>query len=165
MWLEQMNTPDEVMATDACLTGIGGISGKQYFHKELPEGILNMDGVHIAHFEMLGVWIALQLWAWEWRGTRFRIYCNNESVVTILNMGKAWDQMLQKLLREIAYVLAVNNVEIHAVHLSSEENRVSDLLSRYHTHQKYKDEFNRLKKPDWCNVQITNNMLNFINPW
>ena len=50
-----MNTPDEVIATDACLTGIGGISGKQYFHKELLEKILKIPELHITHFEMKGM--------------------------------------------------------------------------------------------------------------
>ena len=76
MWLEQRLKPDAVLATDACLTGIGRMSGKNYFHQQIPQDILDTPGVHITHFEMMAVMVALKLWAPTLHWIRFKIYCD-----------------------------------------------------------------------------------------
>ena len=52
MWLEQLLTPDAVLATDVCLTGIGGMCKDQYFHEQLPHDITEREDLHIAHFKL-----------------------------------------------------------------------------------------------------------------
>ena len=59
MWLEQMLTHDQVLATDTCLTSIGGNSSKQYFHEKIPLFILDIPDIQIAHLESIAVMIAL----------------------------------------------------------------------------------------------------------
>ena len=59
MWLEQILTPDAVFTTDACLTGIGGMCGEQYFHKEVPDFILEIFGLLVAHLELIAVVVEL----------------------------------------------------------------------------------------------------------
>ena len=136
MWLEQRLKPDTVIATDACLTGIGGQAGKEYFHQEIPNLILEIPGVHITHLEMITVMVALKLLAPKLHGIRLRIYCNNQSVVSILNHGKSKDLKLQELLREVTYIQACYNFEMQAEYIASDQNCIPDILSRYHLHKK-----------------------------
>ena len=80
MWLEQLLNPNQVFAMDACLTGISGLGGKEYFHAEIPQFILDIEGVQIAHLELLAVLVGLKLWAPKLTGTRFKILCDNSAV-------------------------------------------------------------------------------------
>ena len=80
MWMEQMLEPDAILATDACLTGIGGQCGRLYFHEEIPVQITEMEDTHIAHYELnLNPLLS---------GLRFKILCDNQVVSTVLNTAE-----------------------------------------------------------------------------
>ena len=130
MWLEQMLTPDQVLATDACLRGIGGICGKHYFHEELPSEIADDPNLNVAHFEMIAVIIALKSWPHKLRGIWFRILCDNQSMVSVLNTGRARDFKLQQLLREVMWVQALHSFEMQVEYITTKQNRTADILSR-----------------------------------
>ena len=58
-------------------------------------------------------------------------------MVQVLNSGKTRDALLGKLLRNIWLVSATNEFELRAVHLPGVENRVADLLSRWHLNPEF----------------------------
>ena len=128
IWLQEVPQPDQVMATDANLTGFGGISGQQYFKGRFPP---NLKGKNIAILELWAVFIGLQLWKEEFRGRYFWIKVDNEAVAIILNTGASRDPELQSLLREIAYLAASHQFVIKAKHILGITNRVPDWLSRW----------------------------------
>ena len=78
--------------------------GKFYFHEQIPQSITDIDGIQIAHFEMIAVKVALKLWATQIHGIRFKICCDNQAVVSILNTGISKDHKLQQLLREVVFL-------------------------------------------------------------
>ena len=66
MWPQCMLIPDEVMGSDACLSGIGGVlTGKEYFYFRLPEA---WKGRNIAYLEMWGIVLCLRVWGEKMKG-------------------------------------------------------------------------------------------------
>ena len=80
LWRTFFNSysPQTVFTTDACVTGIGGICDMKYFHKKIPQFILQIKGIHIAHLELIAVMVGLKLWAPKLQG-RFQILCDKPS--------------------------------------------------------------------------------------
>ena len=165
MWLEQMMVPDVVLATDACLTGIVGQCGTRYYHSKIPQEILQWPEASIAHFEMVAVMTALKLWSQKLHGIRFKILCDNQAVVSILNTGKSRDVRLQQLQREIVFLQAQFNFELRSEYITTKQNRIPDLLSRYHLEYKYRSLFGKEKQPDAVEDKVTTTMFNITNSW
>ena len=135
--------PDAEFATDACLTGCGGVNAFFYFGRPFPSSILSAN-LHISALELLTVLIAVRLWCKYYTGLRIKIHCDNSASVTVLNSGKTKDPFMLKCVREIAFLCANSNLEIKAVHIPGVDNRLPDLLSRAHTKAKYAIEFDQL---------------------
>ena len=76
---------------DACLTGLGGVCGKEVYQASISE---NFKSENIAILEMLNILIALCLWAVKWKDQFVYTWCDNEAVVTVLNPGRTKDGTL-----------------------------------------------------------------------
>ena len=125
-WLK----PDSVFATDACLTGGGGWVQGEYFKVQFPSFIVEQSW-HINSLELLVLLVALKLWSYRLRGLKVRVYCDNESTVSVLNSGRCRDTVMLSLLREVVFVCAESSCMVRAVHVSGVNNRLADSLSRY----------------------------------
>ena len=136
IWAE----PDVSFSTDSCLRGCGGICGAEYFHASYPQVIVDQD-LPIHALEMLAVLVAVRFWGKTCAGGKIQIYCDNESVVQVLNSSKTKDKFMGSCLREIWLEVSKCGFELRAVHLSGEENRVADWLSRWDIHPCYPDKF------------------------
>ena len=68
--------------------------------------------------------------------------------------GSAKDKLLQDLLRDFTYICATQEIEMKVVHPMGKNNRIPDLLSRYHLHDRYKQAFNNLKEKEWEEVEM-----------
>ena len=134
------NEPDVSMATDSCLTGCGGICNNEYFHTQFPPTILEQS-LPIHKLEFLAVLVGARIWGHHFKGQKIRIYCDNQSVVDVINSSKTKDPFMATCLRELWLVVSKNQFELRAVHLPGEENRVADWLSRWHLGSKYRDAF------------------------
>ena len=78
--------------------------------------------------------------------TENSIFCDNESVCYCLNTGKSQYGILQSYLREVAFLAAIHEFQIRAVHFSSGSNRIADTLSRWKIDQCHRDQFFELTK-------------------
>ena len=132
--------PDVTFSTDSCLTGCGGICGREYFHYSYPQEIQKQE-LPIHALEMLAVLIAVRFWGKYCVGGRIQLFCDNDSVVQVLNSSKTKDAFLGSCLREIWLEVSKCHFEMRAVHLPGVENRVADWLSRWDIHPKYPDNF------------------------
>ena len=131
------SAPDEVFATDACLSGCGGLSSTEYFHSPFPSFVSSICSA-IHHLELLTVMVAVRLWGQRWHGRRIQLFCDNEAVVSVINTGRTRDIVLATCLREIWLQSAQGEFELRAVHLSSQANRTADHLSRWHISDYYR---------------------------
>ena len=125
------SAPDCVFATDACLTGCGGICGNTVFHTPFPDWVLQQFSA-IHQLEFLALLVAIRLWGARWAGLRVQVYCDNTAVVTVINSGKTSDPFMEKILRNAWLQISSQEFEIRAVHLPGETNRLADYLSRWH---------------------------------
>ncbi|KAL9982873.1 hypothetical protein ACROYT_G004983 [Oculina patagonica] len=125
--------PDTVFSTDACLSGCGGLSQSQYFHVQFPSVVLaRFLEIHL--LEALAILVALRLWGHLWAGCRIQVSCDNAAVVPALTSGSVASRSFA----------ASHDFELRAVHLSGEENRAADLLSRWHLDSSFEARFRQL---------------------
>ena len=76
--------------------------------------------------------MAVRLWGSRWAGLRIQVFCDNESVVAVINSGITKDLKMGKILRNAWLAISTYEFELRAVHLSEASNRHADLLSRWH---------------------------------
>ncbi|MEW8546060.1 MAG: reverse transcriptase domain-containing protein [Candidatus Thiodiazotropha sp.] len=165
MVMEEWSHPDEIFSSDSCLSGCGGFWNGNYFHTIFPDKIRHKS-YHINILEMLSVIICLKLWSSHFKGKRIQVFCDNASVCSVLNSGRAKCEILQDCLREIAFLSAISECEIRAVHLDTRSNRISDHLSRWHTDKYHISQFFLLTEQYTLQEHyIAENMWNFINNW
>ena len=165
MYLENWSKPDSQLACDACLHGCGGWSGNEAFHSPFPEKIIHLQ-LHINALELLCIVVALKVWGHRLTGKRMLIHCDNMTSVTVLNSGRTRDSFLQACLREIAFICALCQCEVRAVHIPGEQNRIPDLLSRWNLHEKYSNEFCEVNKSMQLTlVSVHEDMFDFSHDW
>ena len=128
-WMDQCMMPDSVVACDASLTCLGGyLIDQEYFYLRLPPV---WKSVNIAYLEMWAVILTIVVWGDRLRGKCVVLYCDNASVVAVLNHGRSKDLFLQAGMREIAFALACTPCELRVLHIGSRLNQLPDLLSRW----------------------------------
>ena len=145
MWLIDAEVTDGDMATDACLLGAGGWSHGRYYRTQFPEKLLTRD-TNITHLKMWVVIIAVKMWGSRHTGKYIKLSTDNEAISHIINTGRSADLKLQKLLRELTWWLAVYQFRIRSIHLPGRDNKIPDLLSRWHEGATVRQEFYRITK-------------------
>ena len=142
MALEEWSAPDQIFATDACLTGYGCWypERNEFIHNTFPSIVLEQQ-LSINALEMLTIMIGCKVWGRFWRGKRIVVHCDNETSVLCLNKGRAWDSFLLACLREIEMLAATHEFELRGNWIAGVENRIPDALSRWDTDPKYEREF------------------------
>ena len=165
MWMNHRLTVDEIIVTDACLQGIGGFCQGRYFHATIPEWISSLEDLHIAHLELWAIVVAVQLWRTHINGLKFVVGCDNESVMTIINTGYSRDKLLQILLRELMYHLAMGHAEMVAKFVPGHDNIVPDLLLRWTINDKYEEKFLNIKEPMWEEDVVATELFTLRQKW
>ena len=163
--------PDSVIATDACLKGIGGFNfAGEYFHATVPETVTSQGDVHINELECLAIVVALKVWGPQCAGMNLLLYCDNSTTVDVINAGKASNRFTQSCLREIVYLAGLNSFQIRVEHVPNEDNRIPDALSRWDNDVKYRDNF-FAEVYKQCSISavkqvlISNNLFRFTHDW
>ena len=165
MWLPLQTKMNEMLATDACLQGAGGICENSYFHTRFPESLEVGKKYHIAHLEMIAIVVALKIWKDKLSKQKFLIGCDNQNVVAILTTGRTRNKLLQAILREITFLLAKMGSELCIHYIKSENNVIPDLLSRWYNGESYIKEFYRRKKASWQEININDELFKISHNW
>ena len=165
MEYENWSKPDAIFSSDSSLTGCGGFWKGCYFHAQFPEFILAQE-FHIGVLEILSIIVCLKLWGKNFKGQRIVVYCDNQSVCQIINSGKSKSEILQDSLREICFLASCYEFELRAIHLSSAENRLSDVLSRWHLDDLNETRFKNLTEGYTLQeYKVSDTMFQFVNDW
>ena len=133
MFLQDFSTPDCILSCDSTLVGCGGLCGDLYFHKIFPK-FIQKKKLHINALELLSLVVSLKLWTYRLQGLKVVIYCDNSSSVTVVNSGACMNSFMQSCLREICFLAASYEFVLKCLHLTTVENRLADLLSRWDLH-------------------------------
>ena len=163
--LEEWSFPDEVAASDACLEACRGWCEGEYFHILFPDWVREAH-LHINALELLTIMVCLKVWGAQWGGRKVKFACDNLASVFVLNSGKSKDVFMQGCLREICYIAALGQFEIRAVHVPGVDNRLPDLLSRWHLSAKYEREFHdRTSHIYTKQITIRESLFRFSHKW
>ena len=85
----------------------------------------------------------------------------NAAVVSSLNSGRVQHPLLASCLQELWFLAALNEFELRAVHLSSADNGLVDLLLRWHLNPLFQEEF--LAKTDNLNLHDVSVPSSYFN--
>ena len=163
MWMEQSTIPNAIMATDASLTGMGGVCGQEFYHIRIP-GAFRRNKEIIADFEMLAILIAIRIWSEHIKGTRFTVDCDNQVVVAVLNGQSSKNKFLQTCLREITKCLAENQCEMVVTYINTKANTRPDWLSRWED-PICRKKFQESIGPEWREVVVGKQHYAFTRDW
>ena len=155
--------PDVTFSTDSSMSGCGGICDHEFFHVQFPVSFMQ-QGLKIHHLEMMAVLLGVRIWGPRCQGMRVQIYCDNESVVQVINSSRTKDPFLGSCLRELWLEVSKYGFLLRAIHLPGEENRIADWLSRWELDVKYQRFFNEFvgdQKEFYTEIRITSEMFNF----
>ena len=61
MDLDEWSEPDQLAASDACLSGCGSFSQGRFFHAAFPDFILTQT-LHINCLELLSIMVTVKIW-------------------------------------------------------------------------------------------------------
>ena len=155
--------PDVTFSTDSSMSGCGGICDHEFFHVQFPVSFMQ-QGLKIHHLEMMAVLLGVRIWGPRCQGMRVQIYCDNESVVQVINSSRTKDPFLGSCLRELWLEVSKYGFLLRAIHLPGEENRIADWLSRWELDVKYQRFFNEFvgdQKEFYTEIRITSEMFQF----
>ena len=131
-------TQETEMSVDASLKGLGAVFGDYYYYysSSLPPFIQMHEKIVL--FEMWNILIALRTWEHLHKGRRTRIWCDNSTVVAILNGNKTRDGILGVILLRCCLMLqAENNIAIEVEHVPGDLKNRADAVSRIHMDKCY----------------------------
>lgn len=117
------------MYSDASGAGFAAILGSRWFQGQFPP---DWQDVNIAIKELLPVVLAMKLWGPALlKNSRILFFCDNESVVYIINAQTSKDPVIMKLVRSLVVTTMTFNIHIRAKHIKGRHNVLADMLSRF----------------------------------
>jgi hypothetical protein len=84
----------------------------------------------IAWRELFAVVIKCRIWGHLFVGRRMLLYCDNQSVVEIVNSGTSRCPLVMCLVRSLYFLAGRFNVDVKLRHVPGLDNKAADLLSR-----------------------------------
>ena len=115
--------------------GCGGISGSDWYILQWEENFINKNKPSINYLELYAVTIAIILWLEKYKNQQITIFCDNMSVVQMLNKSSSKCKNCMVLIRIIVLQTLTHNVKLKLKHVEGKENKMADFLSRL----KYKE--------------------------
>ena len=134
----ELTAKDIEWYTDAAKSrGLGGICGQFWFIGEWEDEFLLKANPSINYLELFAVAASILSWSHMFKNQNINLFCDNMSVVHMLNSQTSKCKNCMVLLRLIVLQGMVHNVRIHATHIKGVLNNFSDLLSRLE-HKKFR---------------------------
>ncbi len=103
--------------------------------------------------------VAVKLWGHCLEGKRILLYCDNEATVTVVNSGRCRDSVM------LAYETICNDCMLKGVHISGQDNRLPNILSRWHISPEYELQFHQLVSQVWREVRVPSSYLQLKDVW
>ena len=110
--------------------GFGGIFNKHWIVGQWESGFIKEADPGIEILELYRVTIAVFAWAWELRNKRIILFCDNQSVVTMINNTTSSCKYCMALIRKLTLKSLEFNFRVFAQWVRVAFNLETDLLSR-----------------------------------
>ena len=115
--------------------GCGGICQNSWFFTQWNYKFIAKNDPSIAYLELYAVTCAVLLWIDRYPNRKVALFCDNMSVVNMINSSSSSCKNCMVLIRMIVLKGMVHNVRITAKHIPGERNILSDHLSRLRIEQ------------------------------
>ena len=142
--------------------GCGGHHGNEWFAYGWNEEFMQINEPSIAYLELYGLAIGVLLWAKNYKDKRIVIFCDNTSVVEMINKNTSNCKNCMVLIRIIVLHSLLNNVRIYARHVRTHLNKIADLLSRKKFEEFWKLTAGRMNE---TSEQIPRELNSMQNLW
>ena len=110
--------------------GFGGIFNNHWIIGQWESDFIKTNNQSIEFLELFGVVIAVYAWITELRNKRIVLFCDNESVVHMINNSSSSCRFCMVLIRKLVLKGLEFNTRIFAKWIAGSKNVFSDLLSR-----------------------------------
>ena len=110
--------------------GVGALCGSSWMHKRWDEKFIQRYKPSIEYLERYGVAVAVLTWIHRFRNKRVILFCDNRSVVDMINITSTPCKNCMVLIRVIVLKGLIENVGIFARHVEGRKNDLADSLSR-----------------------------------
>ncbi|XP_044162176.1 uncharacterized protein LOC122946539 [Bufo gargarizans] len=80
--------------------------------------------------ELYPIVAAAQVWGHHWANSSVTFVTDSQTLVDIVNKGRAQSPRIMALLRKLVWLSLLHNFHMRCVHISGEQNRAADALSR-----------------------------------
>lgn len=114
---------------DGVRLGVGGKFGNLWFSGTLPVSLYQHE-LNIQIVELYSILLGLSLWMERLQNRRVVLFTDNESVMHMLKKSSSSCRVCMIMIRLITLWSMKFNVRVSSFHVSSEENKYADLLSR-----------------------------------
>ena len=121
--------------------GAGGISDSNWYILQWDSNFIEKFNPSINYLELYALTIAIFNWIHKYSNMNVVLFCDNQSVVYMVNSSSSRCKNCMILIRMIVLKCLTHNVKITLKYVRSEDNTFADLLSR----MKYK-EFRKLAR-------------------
>ena len=125
-------TPVE-FCTDASrnkLLGCGGICGQDWFILQWNKKFIADNQPSIAYLELYGLTVGILSWLQKYQNKRICVFCDNKSVVAMVNKTTSKCKNCMVLIRIIVMHCLNHNVKLKVAYIESKRNCYADHLSR-----------------------------------
>jgi hypothetical protein len=95
------------------------------------ENINQKTGISITWQELYPIYLACCFWGSQWTSKRIVFFCDNESIVQVLNKKTSKSPKIMDLLRPIVLCTLTNNFTFTAKHVRGIDNGIADSLCRF----------------------------------
>ena len=93
------------------------------------------------------------------------MYCDNQTSVHVMNSGRTRNLFLSACLREICFLCGNSDMQVRAIHIDGNRNRLSDMLSRCHVDVVSLDQFWGHIGPGLQERGVFEELLEFTSDW
>ena len=117
-------------AVKALGKGFRGHHKQEWFCGIWNEDFLKQKNPSIEYLELYAVAVSVALWLKNYKNSRIALFCDNESVVHMLNNQSSKCRNCMVLIRMITLQYLTSNVRLYAKHVRTHLNGRADALSR-----------------------------------
>ena len=110
--------------------GCGGVCDSEYFVLQWDEDFITKKKPSINYLELYAITIGILSWTHQFKNRPITIFCDNMSVVYMVNNGTSRCKNCMVLIRFIVLHCMIHNVLIHVEYINTKFNKFADYLSR-----------------------------------
>ena len=110
--------------------GLGAICEGSWMYQLWPRKFIERRNPSIEYLELFAVTAAVLAWIHRFKNSRIILFCDNESVVNMINYTTRSCKNCMVLIRIIVLKGLLENVRIFARHVKGVKNKFADSLSR-----------------------------------